>query len=97
MRISVAPVVLAASLLSFFCSTANTQTPDATPLSKQVAVLEEKFARDEQILQDWPNPARYHDSNSALPSPSKDESRVVFMGYCLVEPSDVDGCSNRHF
>ena len=35
--------------------------PDAAPLSKQVANLEEKFARDEKTLLDWPNLARYRD------------------------------------
>jgi lysophospholipase L1-like esterase len=56
--------------------------PDPAPLAKQVAILEEKLARDEKTLQDWPNLARYHDSNSALP---KDESRAVFMGDSITD------------
>lgn len=59
--------------------------PDLPPLAKQVASLEEKLARDEKTLQDWPNLARYRDANSGLPSPAKDESRVVFMGDSITD------------
>lgn len=59
--------------------------PNATPLAKQVANLEEKLARDERALLDWPNLARYREANSALPAPAKDESRVVFMGDSITD------------
>jgi lysophospholipase L1-like esterase len=60
-------------------------TPDATPLSKQVANLEDKLARDEKTLQDWPNLSRYRDANSAIAAPAKDELRVVFMGDSITD------------
>jgi len=59
--------------------------PDAAPLSKQVANLEEKFARDEKTLLDWPNLARYRDANASLSAPAKDETRVVFMGDSITD------------
>lgn len=59
--------------------------PDAAALSKQVADLEEKFARDEKILLDWPNLARYRDANAALSPAAKDETRVVFMGDSITD------------
>ena len=61
------------------------QAPDATPLAKQVANLEEKLARDERTLNDWPNLARYREANGALAAPAKDELRVVFMGDSITD------------
>ncbi len=61
------------------------QTPEATPLAKQVANLEEKLTRDEKTLQDWPNLARHREANSVLASPAKDESRVIFMGDSITD------------
>ena len=68
-----------------FAIPAIAQTSDATPLAKQVATLEEKLARDEKTLQDWPNLARYHEANGVLAAPAKDESRVVFMGDSITD------------
>ena len=64
---------------------ARAQTSDATPLAKQVGNLEEKLARDEKTLQDWPNLARYHEANGVLAAPAKDEARVVFMGDSITD------------
>jgi lysophospholipase L1-like esterase len=62
------------------------QTPsETTPLAKQVANLEERLARDEKTLQDWPNLARYRDANAATAAPAKDETRVVFMGDSITD------------
>ncbi|HEY1424260.1 MAG TPA: hypothetical protein VGF20_12445, partial [Candidatus Acidoferrum sp.] len=55
-------------------------TSDAAPLSKKVADLEEKFARDEKALLDWPNLARYREANARLVPPAAGEQRVVFLG-----------------
>src|SRR6266436_5799530 len=60
-------------------------TPDATPLSKQVASLEERLARDEKTLLDWPNLNRYRDANAALRPLAKEEARVVFMGDSITD------------
>jgi lysophospholipase L1-like esterase len=59
--------------------------PEPVPLSKQVANLEERLARDEKVMQDWPNLARYRDSNAALAALAKDDSRVVFMGDSITD------------
>jgi lysophospholipase L1-like esterase len=59
--------------------------PEVTPLAKQVAALEEKLAREDKTLQDWPNLARYRDANAALASVPGDESRVVFMGDSITD------------
>ena len=39
----------------------------------------------EQILQDWPELARYRAANAALPSPASGENRVVFMGDSITD------------
>ncbi len=67
---------------AFFRSQA---TPDATPLSKQVANLEERLARDEKTLLDWPNLARYREANASLVPPAAGEQRVVFMGDSITD------------
>src|SRR5258708_6552295 len=43
--------------------------PEATPLSKQVAKLEETVAREEKILLDWPNLSRYREANTTVGAP----------------------------
>jgi len=77
-------VYLAVASLHPAISAAQTP-PDATPLAKQVARLEETVARDERTLQDWPNLARYRDANAAIIAPAKDEARVVFMGDSITD------------
>jgi lysophospholipase L1-like esterase len=59
--------------------------PKGGPLSKEVASLEDKLARDETILRDWPNLARYRDANAAVATPAAGESRVVFMGDSITD------------
>src|SRR5260221_2007099 len=60
-------------------------TPEATPLSKQVAKLEETVAREAKILLDWPNLARYREANTTVAAPAKEEPRVVFMGDSITD------------
>src|SRR6266481_6741781 len=60
-------------------------TPDATPLSKQVASLEERLAPDEKSLLDWPHLNRYRDAKAALRPLAKEEARVVFMGDSITD------------
>jgi lysophospholipase L1-like esterase len=43
-----------------------------------------------RVLRDWPNLARYQDSNAQLPPPAANENRVVFMG-----DSITDGWARR--
>ena len=85
MRFSIAPVLAALISLSSFSAICNAQVPDATPLAKQVARLEESVARNTKALQDWPNLARYRDANAAVAAPAAGDSRVVFMGDSITD------------
>jgi lysophospholipase L1-like esterase len=65
-------------------------SPEPGPLAKDVARLEEKAARQEKMLQDWPNLARYRYANAQLaaaPANPKgtDQQRVVFMGDSITD------------
>jgi lysophospholipase L1-like esterase len=51
----------------------------------ELPVLTEKLARADKILHDWPNLARYAESNAALVAPAKFELRVVFMGDSITD------------
>lgn len=75
--------ILTAMIL--FLPSCVAQTAEPTPLAKQIANLEEKFARDEKTLNDWPNLARYRAANGVLTAPAKDELRVVFMGDSITD------------
>jgi lysophospholipase L1-like esterase len=77
-------VYLAAAILHPAIS-AGQISSETTPLAKQVANLEEKLARDEKTLLDWPNLARYRDANAAITAPANDETRVVFMGDSITD------------
>ncbi|HZU26214.1 MAG TPA: SGNH/GDSL hydrolase family protein [Bryobacteraceae bacterium] len=44
-----------------------------------------EYARQQKMLQDWPNLARYHDADVALPPPAPGENRVVFMGDSITD------------
>jgi len=55
------------------------------PLEKEVAKLEEKAARQEKTLEDWPDLARYRYANAQLAVPGKDQQRVVFMGDSITD------------
>src|SRR2546427_8309737 len=85
MRISVPLSTVALICLSSFPAICSAQAPDITPLSKQVARLEETVARNAKNLQDWPNLARYRDANAAAAVPVAGESRVVFMGDSITD------------
>ncbi len=54
------------------------EQPDATKLQTQLA-------RDERILQDWANIARYRDDDAKLGPPAPGENRVVFMGDSITD------------
>src|SRR5206468_114852 len=85
MRISVPFSTVALICLSSVSTICSAQAPDITPLSKQVARLEETVVRNAKTLQDWPNLARYRDANAALAAPGAGESRAVFMGDSITD------------
>jgi lysophospholipase L1-like esterase len=60
------------------------QNPVPQPLAQQVAALEERVARQERVLLDWPNLARYREANAKV-TPPADEARVVFLGDSITD------------
>ncbi len=59
--------------------------PDAAPANPDLQKLQTQWARDQKILQDWPNLARYRDENAKLNPPMDGEKRVVFMGDSITD------------
>jgi lysophospholipase L1-like esterase len=43
------------------------------------------FSQSEKVNKDWPNLNRFKMENATLPSPAKNEKRVVFMGNSITE------------
>jgi lysophospholipase L1-like esterase len=68
-------------------ASAQPATPTPTPLDP-CAEIAARASRAETRLRDWPALARYHDVNSSISSPVKDESRVVFMGDSITDSWD---------
>lgn len=53
--------------------------------SADLQKLETDLARDQKILQDWPDLARYRDDNAKLNPPALSQTRVVFMGDSITD------------
>jgi len=51
----------------------------------EAKLAQERVLRDEKILQDWANLARYRDANAELSAPAATETRVVFMGDSITD------------
>ncbi len=77
----------------FFGSIAWAQAPASAPapVVDDTAKLRAQVERDQRILKDWPDLARYREENAALAAPAVGEDRVVFMG-----DSITDGWGRRH-
>lgn len=58
------------------------QAPATEP---DIAKLKTQLERDQKILQDWPDIARYREANATLGPPGAGESRVVFMGDSITD------------
>ena len=56
----------------------------ADPCAETKAQLTEM----ENLLKDWPDLRRYHDANSKVAAPARDEQRVVFMGDSITDSWD---------
>jgi len=59
------------------------QTPSPTPLD--AAAEKQRADRLQARYNDFANLARYHDANSKVAPPAKDEQRVVFMGDSITD------------
>ena len=68
--------------LFLFCSLGFSQTVAEQP---DVAKLQTQLAKDQQILHDWANLARYRDDNAKIAPPEPNEDRVVFMGDSITD------------
>lgn len=75
-----AMLALGASLTSYAQTVPSVSSPDV-----DVQKLQSDLARDQKILQDWANLARYHDENSKLNPPALSRDRVVFMGDSITD------------
>jgi len=62
------------------------QTPSPSP--DPCADLKTRAERAETRLKDWPQLARYHDENTKVGMPAKDDRRVVFMGDSITDSWD---------
>lgn len=75
------------ALLALSLCHAQTTTP-APPATTQTAPapdLQKQLDRDERVLHDYANLARYRDDNAKLPPPAAGENRVVFMGDSITD------------
>jgi len=71
--------LLLLSALIFLALPAIAQTPDPC------AELKTRADRDANRLKDWPQLTRYHDDNTKVTAPAKNEQRVVFMGDSITD------------
>ena len=89
---------LAAALTPCFTAAQSATPPSATPPTQspadcdEVPALKASIENMKKNLADWPNLARYHEANTKVEPPAKNEKRVVFMG-----DSITDGWTNPQF
>ena len=67
--------------------TSGPAAPPSSPASPSQALspTPKQIAHMEQMMQDWPDLARYRNANAALPPPAPGENRVVFMGDSITD------------
>jgi lysophospholipase L1-like esterase len=70
------------SLIFILVAAMQAQQPVIVP---DDAKLQSQLSRDEKILHDWPDLARYRDENAALVAAGTVENRVVFMGDSITD------------
>jgi lysophospholipase L1-like esterase len=74
--------------ITLFLTFANAQTPSPSP-ADPCAEQKTRADRAETRLRDWPQLSRYHDDNTKVVAPTKDEERVVFMGDSITDGWDA--------
>jgi lysophospholipase L1-like esterase len=60
----------------------------AQPSPTDCAEVKTQLTRAQTRLNDWPQLARYHDANTSVVAPLKNEARVVFMGDSITDSWD---------
>jgi lysophospholipase L1-like esterase len=74
------------TLLLFQTVAAQSPVASQSPTDcSELPALKERVNRAEARLKDWPQLSRYHDANSKLAPPAKNESRVVFTGDSITD------------
>jgi lysophospholipase L1-like esterase len=68
-------------------ASAQSPTPAPSP-ADPCAEVTSRATRAETRLKDWPALARYHEDNTKITAPAKDEDRVVFMGDSITDAWD---------
>jgi hypothetical protein len=76
--------------LGFAAMIAGAQAPNTAQTSSaadctELPAVAAKLERADKILHDWPNLARYGESNTKIAAPAKSERRVVFMGDSITD------------
>src|SRR5947209_12361576 len=57
----------------------------AQPTASDCAEVKTQLTRAQTRLNDWPQLARYHDANTKVVAPLRNEARVVFMGDSITD------------
>lgn len=77
-------IIVCILIASAAIAAAQPATPTPSP-ADPCAEVTARATRAENRLKDWPALARYHDANTKLGAPGKDENRVVFMGDSITD------------
>ena len=79
-------IVILIGLVVVGLQTPSAQSPTAsTATCPEMATALTTLMRNDARLRDWANLARYRDANRALPAPSTNDRRVVFMGDSITD------------
>jgi lysophospholipase L1-like esterase len=84
--VTIGCAAIALSVLSAHAQTSpNATTNLKSPARAEQAAAQHKNAHEERLLTDWPDLAKYRESDAAFPPPAPGEDRVVFMGDSITE------------
>ena len=67
---------------------AQTPTASPTPSASECDDVRTRLTQADTKLNDWPALSRYHDDNTKVVEPTKNEQRVVFMGDSITDSWD---------
>ncbi len=76
------PVVMLAAVLLSFCGA-------GTAVAQVAAAAPAELTREQKMLLDWPNLARYHAADLSLETPLANGNRVVFYGDSITDAWDL--------
>jgi len=79
--------LLSSALLALLAVASTAQTPAPSP-TDPCGEQKTRADRAEARLKDWPQLARYHDDNTKVGGPAKNDQRVVFLGDSITDGWD---------